>query len=90
MLLSIGTQKAIGIRLPMTIPTPPTRGVGVVWTQMDPGIGPRSQALSAHLDLNYRQISFRLAYNQGRQENGPSSRQVMVTLRRFFDTVALW
>ena len=64
--------------------------VGVLWTQMDPGIGPRSQALSAHLDLNYRQISFRLAYNQGRQENGPSSRQVMVTLRRFFDTVALW
>ena len=64
--------------------------VGVLWTRLDPGIGPRSQALSAHLDLNYRQISFRLAYNQGRQEGGPQFRQVMVTLRRFFDTVALW
>ena len=64
--------------------------VGVLWTRLDPGIGPRSQALSTHVDLDYRQISLRLAYNQGWQEGGPQSRQVMVTLRRFFDTVALW
>jgi hypothetical protein len=64
--------------------------VGLLWTRLDPGIGPRSQALSAHVDLDYRLISFRFSYDEGRQENGPRSRRVMVTLRRFFDTVALW
>lgn len=64
--------------------------VGVLWTQLDPGIGPRSRAVSTHVDLDYRLISLRLAYDEGRQDGGLHTRRVMVTLRRFFDTVALW
>ncbi len=64
--------------------------VGVLFTRLDPGIGPRSQAVSTHVDLDYRLISFRVTFDEGRQSDGLRTRRVMVTLRRFFDTVALW
>lgn len=62
---------------------------GLLWTKLDPGNGPSSQALSAHLDFDYRLISFRVSYDEGKQEGGPRSRRIMVSLHRFFDTVAL-
>jgi hypothetical protein len=64
--------------------------VGVLFTRLDPGIGPSTQAVSTHMDLDYRLISFRVTFDEGRQSDGLRTRRVMLTLRRFFDTVALW
>lgn len=85
--LAFGTTRFEAVGFNMRMGKVP---MGVLWTRLDPGFGPKSQALSAHVDLDYRLISFRITYDEGHQQGGLHTRRVMVTLHRFFDTVAIW
>ena len=64
--------------------------VGILGTRYEPAVGGASSSQSAHADLDFRQISLRVGFERTHQEGLPTNKRISFSLRRYFDTIALW
>lgn len=53
-------------------------------------LGLQTTTLSTHVSTSFRNVACGISFSQGWQSNGIRNSQVNVTLRRWFDTIALW